>query len=154
MLITLLLLLHGLIAVGLLGAITHQAVAVLRHGSKVGKRGFVASYTAVDSRLFVHSVIAMYIASTIVGGLIYPSYRLDVRTAFEEMELGWAVGLFELKEHWGGIGLGVLPLYAMHWHREARPGADAGRIGVTLTLAFVVWFDFIVGHLLNNLRGL
>lgn len=148
-----LLLLHGLIAVGLLGAITHQAVAVLRQAGKRSET-FISSYRAVNSQLFVHAIIVMYVASVLLGGLIYPAYRLDVRVAFEEMELGWAVGLFELKEHWGGLGLATLPLYAYCWRPDALASVQVGRGIITATLAFVIWFDFLVGHLLNNLRGL
>ncbi|MCW1383706.1 hypothetical protein OLX02_12825 [Novosphingobium sp. KCTC 2891] len=161
LLIPVLLLLHGLIAVALLGAITHQAAAVLREGTARGtahpRASFAGRYAAVASRGFANAVIALYVATLVLGGLVYPAYRLDVRPAFEEMELGWAVGLFELKEHWGGIGLALLPLYRACWRQEdgaADHAMHKGRTGVTLTLAFIVWFDFIAGHLLNNLRGL
>ena len=164
MLIPLLLLLHVLVAVGLLGAITHQAAAVLRQRPRVRAGQLIARYAAVESRLFVQSIVVLYIASIVLGALIYPTYRLDARIALEELGLYWAVGLFELKEHLGGLGLAVLPLYAFHWRAEAasvgpRAGLPpvshaAGRIGTTLTLCLIVWFDFIAGHILNNLRGL
>lgn len=165
MLIPFLLLLHALLAVALLGAVTHQAAAVLRPGLRGPRAGFVDRYRGVQSRLFVGSVVLLYVGVMVLGALIYPAYRLDARIAFEEMALGWAVGLFELKEHWGGIGLAILPLYAFYWRqgdgpqdRDADKSADRGvrmgRIAVTLLLAFIIWFDFIVGHILNNMRGL
>lgn len=63
-------------------------------------------------------------------------------------------GLFEVKEHWGGVGLGLLPLYAWLWHSPQAVDAVRDRRIVTALLAAIVWFDFIAGHVLNNLRGL
>ena len=99
-------------------------------------------------------VASLYASLVVLGALIYPAYRLDVRIPFEEMSLGWAVGLFELKEHFAGIGLGLLPFYVSAW--KAAPTADRrrDRMGITLVLAFIVWWDFLVGHVLNNIRGL
>ena len=61
-----------------------------------------------------------------------------------------AIGLFELKEHFGGLGIGLIPAYIWAW----RSGSAAGRTGLTLVLAFIAWWNFLVGHVLNNLRGL
>jgi hypothetical protein len=63
--------------------------------------------------------------------LLYPSYRLDVRIPFEEMSLGWAVGSFELKEHAGGVALGMLPAYAFLWFRADDVALQRARTVVT-----------------------
>ncbi len=148
-----LLILHGLVGVALLGAITHQAVALLRgRGSRDGS--FLGRYAAVPHQGFTGAVALLFVVEIALGAFIYPDYRLDVRVPFEEMGLAWAIGLFETKEHFGGLALGMLPLYA--WLNRPGIAADrpADRMAVTLLLAFVVWFDFLVGHVLNNLRGL
>jgi hypothetical protein len=125
--VTALLILHGLVGVALLGAITHQLVSVLRR--RTTRNGtFLDRYTGVTQMTFTTAVVSLYVAGLVLGAVIYPSYRLDVRIPFEEMSLKWAIGLFELKEHFAGIGLAVLPVY--------------------------VWWDFLVGHILNNIRGL
>src|ERR1700753_3388698 len=73
-----LLILHGLVGVALLGAITHQSVALLRRGA--ARRGsFVERYAAVGQRTFTVAVMVMYVIGVVLGGLIYPAYRLDVR---------------------------------------------------------------------------
>lgn len=146
-----LLIAHGLIATALLGAILHQAVAVLRPAVRNGGT-FLSRYTAVGPPGFRNAVIMLYVASFVLGGVIYPAYRLDARVPLEEMQLGWAIGLFEIKEHFGGIGLAALPLYARAWN-PARP-AGPGRTAITLLLAFIVGFDFLGGHVINNIRGL
>jgi hypothetical protein len=149
MLTTLLLTAHLLAGVALLGATTHQSVALLRPSVTRGDL-LIARYAKVDHTAFTLSIAVLFVLSVLLGGLIYPNYRLHVRIPFEEMSLGWAVGLFELKEHFGGIGIGLLPGYICAW----RSRDAAGRLGLTLVLAFIVWWNFLVGHILNNLRGL
>jgi hypothetical protein len=150
---TFLLILHGLVGVALLGALTHQVVSMLRRS---GDRGtsFYHRYTGVNQQAFTTAVVVLYIAQVALGALVYPAYRMDVRIPFEEMSLGWAIGLFELKEHFAGIGLAALPFYAMTWRTEAATSHRRDRLAITLLLALVVWWSFLVGHILNNIRGL
>lgn len=157
---TLLLILHGLAAVALLGALTHQMVAMLRADAAVQadvvarRSSFTGRYVSVGHRGFTSAIIVLFIVSFLLGALIYPAYRVDVRIPFEEMSMFWAVGLFEIKEHWGGIGLGVLPLYVYVWRAEQLASRRRDRIAVTALLTIIVWTDFLVGHVLNNIRGL
>ncbi len=148
-----LLIFHSLAGVALLGAVTHQFVSALRGGGGRGP-GFLNRYSGVRQRTFTSAIIFLYLNSMILGGIIYPAYRLDVRVPFEQMSLGWAVGLFELKEHFAGIGLGVLPFYAWVWHAEREESHRIDRMAITALLTFIVWCDFLVGHVLNNIRGL
>jgi hypothetical protein len=148
---TTLLIIHGLVAVALLGAITHQAVSMIRRRA-VRSGSFLDHYSGVSSRTFTIAVVSLYVVAVTLGAIIYPKYRLDVRIPFEEMRLGWAIGFFELKEHFAGIGLGVLPLYAFSWTTPDEEYRGI-RLALTLLLLFIVWWDFIVGHVLNNIRG-
>jgi hypothetical protein len=153
-LITTLLIVHGLVGVALLGALTHQAVSALRQPTK-RTGSFVDRYTGVNQRTFTVTIVVLYLVGLTLGAVIYPSYRLNVRIPFEEMRLGWAVGLFELKEHFAGIGVGILPLYAYSWRLPAGDSSfERTRRILTALLAAIVWWDFLVGHVLNNIRGL
>ena len=98
--------------------------------------------------------MVLFLVTLGFGASIYPSYRVDVRVPFEEMSLGWAVGLFEIKEHIAGLGLGTLPLYGYVWRPGFNKGCRLDRPMLTLFMGAIVWFDFIVGHVLNNMRGL
>jgi hypothetical protein len=128
-------------------------VSLLR-GRAARSGSFVDRYTGVNQTTFTVAVVALFVANVILGAVIYPAYRLNVRIPFEEMSLGWAIGLFELKEHFAGIGLAALPFYAYTWHREPVAAHRRDRLAMTLLLTFIVWWDFLVGHILNNLRGL
>jgi hypothetical protein len=147
---TFLVILHGLLAVALLGSITHQAVAVVWPSKS--KSGFVNAYRSVSSRAYVNFNIVMFLVVACLGGYIYPIYRVWVRTYMENARLFPAVGSFEIKEQFIAIGLGLLPLYWLVWRRP-EPGSESARTAVTLLLCFIVWFAFIVGHVLNNIRG-
>lgn len=150
---TVLLLAHLLFAVSLLGALTHQAVALLASRA-LPERLFVGRYTRVNDTRFTWAVVVLYIGVMLIGAVLYPVYRVDVRIPFEELGLGWAVGLFEIKEHAAGVGLGVLPLYVYVWRAQSMPSHGLDRKFTTAFLALIVWFDFIAGHVLNNIRGL
>jgi|SRR5580692_3207017 hypothetical protein len=148
---TFLVILHGLLAVALLGSITHQAVAVAWPSRS--KVGFANAYRAVSGAAYVNATIILFIAVVILGGVIYPTYRVWVRTYLESARLYSSVGSFEVKEQFISIGLGLLPFYWLLWRRPEAAGKSA-RMAVTLMLCFIVWFAFIVGHVLNNIRGL
>lgn len=152
--ITILLVLHGLVGVALLGAITHQVISMLRKRSGTRSGSFVDRYTGVNQHVFVVAVVTLFIVQVVLGAVIYPSYRLNVRVPFEEMYLFKAVGAFELKEHFAGIGLGLLPLYVWLWRPARSDGHASDRLAITVILAFIVWWDFLIGHILNNIRGL
>lgn len=147
------LILHSLVGVALLGAITHQLVSIYRKPRPRGP-GFYDRYTGVNQQVFVVAVVALFAVEVLLGGIVYPAYRIDVRIPFEEMSLFSAVGSFESKEHFAGIGFALLPLYYWLWRPENADSHRRDRIGITSVLAFIVWWDFLIGHILNNIRGL
>ena len=149
---TLPLILHGLVGVALLGALTHQAVGLFpRAGMR--REGFAARYLAVRPGVFSTAIAALFALDVLLGAVIYPAYRMDIRMSFEDMGLAWAVGLFEIKEHAAGIGLGMLPVYLVMWRPSQSDTHVLDRRLITALLTLVVWFDFLVGHVLNNIRG-
>ena len=149
--ITVMLIVHGLAAVALLGAITHQAFSVARRPAS--RDTFARKFRSVSSPAFVNAIVILFAFTFILGGLLYPAYRLDVRPLLEDM--GWRApsGIFEIKEHLAAIGLGTLPVYWHAW-RANEPAWELVRRNLTWLLAFVVWFSFLTGHILNNLKGL
>ena len=151
--VTLLLILHSLVGVALLGAITHQLVSMYRR-RKVRTGSFIDRYTGVNQQVFVIAVIALYVTQVLLGAIIYPSYRLNVRIPFEEMFLFKAVGVFETKEHFAGIGVGLLPLYYWLGQPKVADSHRRDRLMITSLLGFIVWWGFLIGHILNNIRGL
>jgi hypothetical protein len=151
---TVLLILHSLVGVALLGAITHQVISMYRKRAGVRSGSFIDRYTGVNQQVFVVAIITLYVLQMVLGAVIYPSYRVNVRIPFEEMFLYKAVGSFEVKEHFAGIGLGLLPLYYWLWRPDAAQSHRRDRVIITSLLTFIVWWGFLIGHILNNIRGI
>lgn len=149
---TFLLIVHGLLAVALLGAVTHQAVSVFLPARKAAD-SFVGRMRAVSAPSYVTAIVVLYVTTAIFGGLIYPEYRLGVRVVLEQLDLWKANGSFELKEHFVAVGLGMLPAYWFFWRQPLAASYSRERAVITAALAFIVWWSFLVGHILNNIRG-
>ena len=152
--IVVLLIAHGLLAVFLLGAITHQALSVLAITPAANSRWkFVNRFRGVDATAYATPIVVLFAVTALGGALLYPQYRVDVRPALEDTQNSAANGVFEIKEHLGAIGLGLLPMYWLFWQRPLAPERAAARRNLTWLLAFFVWWNFLVGHIVNNIRG-
>lgn len=151
--ITTLLIIHALCAVTLLGAITHQTLSVW-WPVRAGTHGFIASFRAVRAVSYTNAIIVLYALTAAIGGvLLYPTYRITIRPLLEQLHFYPALGLFEFKEHLVALGLGLLPAYWYYWRQPLAAEQAGMRRALTSILAFVVWWGFLVGHILNNIRG-
>jgi hypothetical protein len=148
-----LLILHGLLAVALLGALTHQAFSVAA-AARSDKRSFFARFRNVNAAAYAKPIVLLFVVTALGGGLLYPNYRVDVRPALEDLQLRAANGIFEIKEHLVAVGLGLLPAYWFYWQTPLAPEQATTRRYLTWLLAFLVWWSFLTGHVLNNIKGL
>jgi hypothetical protein len=150
--VTVLVIIHGLFAVALLGAITHQALATLaparaRHGSFFGR------FRSVPSAAFVDAIIVLYAVSAILGAIVYFQFGIGIKPALENSNHWKSLGLFDIKEHFVAIGAALLPAYRICWRQERVNDLARRRSALTLILAFIVWWSFLVGHIMNNILG-
>jgi hypothetical protein len=151
---TLWLLVHLLLSVALLGALTHQAVAAMMPVRKVaGSAGFVTRFRAVPAPGYAAAVCLLWVLTFIVGSYIYTKYRIYIRIPLEQAHYWKTQGFFDFKEHVASVGLLLLPAYWFFWKNAHDPQYDTPRRMVTVFLAAACWFLFIVGHILNNTRG-
>lgn len=149
---TTLLIIHGLVAVALLGAITHQTFAAWA-SANLQRGSFLGRFRSVPSASFANAVVVLYAVSTLLGGIVYLYFRVDVRPELERAGHWHVLGFFDLKEHFAAIGLALLPAY---WVRRRRPRTDEPaqtRIALTTILAFTIWWGFLCGHVANNIMG-
>jgi hypothetical protein len=151
--IQILLIVHGLTATALLGAITHQAFSVARK-PVAPAHSFVGRFRGVNPPTFANAIVVLFIATFLLGGLLYPRYRIDVRPTLEDLQLRAANGAFETKEHFAAVGLGLLPAYWFYWRLPLARDAAATRKYLTWMLGFIVWWNFLAGEVLNNIKGL
>jgi len=148
---TALLIVHGLLAVALLGAITHQACSACLPARKPAA-SFQQRFRAVPGGGYVDAIIVLYILTFLLGAFIYPEYRVSIRVVVEQMEAWAENGAFELKEHFAAVGMAMLPAYRYFW-RQPSPENTRTRNAITALLALIVWWSFLTGHIINNVRG-
>jgi hypothetical protein len=149
---TMLLIIHGLVAVALLGATTHQTLATwiparTRPGSFFGR------FRTVPSAAFANAIVLLYVASALLGAIVYLYFRIDVRPQLERGGHWPALGFFDIKEHFVAIGLALLPAYWVCWQQPRGSELTRTRAALTMLLTGIVWWSFLVGHVLNNVRG-
>jgi hypothetical protein len=149
---TALLIIHGLVAVALLGAITHQTLATWA-GSRERPGSFFGRFRAVRSASFANAVVVMYAVSSLLGGIVYLYFRVDIRPDLERAGHWQTLGLFDIKEHFVAIGLALLPAYWICWRQPRADESPRARAALTSILAFIVWWSFLIGHVVNNIRG-
>src|SRR5712675_3232327 len=149
---TTLLIIHGLIAVALLGAMTHQTLAAwatvdARPGSFFGR------FRSVPSGSFANAVVVLYVVSALLGAILYLYFRVDVRPELDRAGHWHVLGFFDLNEHFAAIGLALLPAYWVCWRRPHADESAQTRTALTSILAFIVWWSFLTGHFANNIMG-
>ena len=144
---------HALLAVALLGALTHQAAAVLAPPRAGAAGGFVTHFRSVSGPRYAAAVCVLWGLVFIVGAWIYARYRLHVRILIEQEQLWKTLGVFEMKEHIATIGLGLLPVYWHLWKNARNAAYDSARKWLTVVLAAICWYSFLIGHIVNNTRG-
>jgi hypothetical protein len=151
MLITATLLLHGLMAIVLLGALSHQALALVGRG---GRETLSTRFRSVDPGGYTNTIVILFALTSLAGAFLYPQYRLTVRPVLEMFDLRAANGIFEIKEQFTALGLLMLPAYWSSWKRAKGSEYFLLRRSLTWLIAFFAWWSFFVGHLLNNIQGL
>ena len=105
---TFLFVMHGLFAIALLGAITHQAMG-LWWPYKSADPNFLGRFRAVKAASYTNAIIILFLITFALGAVVYPTYRIGARVFMENLRMGAAVGSFEVKEHLVSFALGLLP---------------------------------------------
>jgi hypothetical protein len=150
--VTALVIVHGPVAVALLGAITHQVLSVwVPTHAPAGS--FFGRFRAVPSAAFANAIVVLYAVSALLGGILYLNFRVEIRPALEQAGYWGTLGLFDLKEHFISIGLALLPAYWVCWRQPRSDEPARARAALTTILAFIVWWAFLIGHVTNNIRG-
>ena len=144
-----LLILHALTAILLLGSMTHNVLITTRY-----LKGHFRKIKL--EKLYVKVGFVSYLLSFVLGALIYPNYRYYVRALYFDKEVIWASNLFDIKEHWAGIGLALFMAYYL-LSINIDPQKDRSMLFVyvflSLSLTGIVWFAVISGLLLTSVKG-
>jgi hypothetical protein len=147
-----LLIIHGLISITLIGALSHQAFSLFKNTSPK-KNNIVARYGAVQGSIYTSTVCILWLITFLFGGWIYARYRIAIRIPLEQQGIWLTQGFFELKEHLVTLGFFLLPSYYALWKFDPNNEFLFAKKFLTLTLTFLCWYSFLVGHIVNNVRG-
>jgi hypothetical protein len=148
-----LLIVHGLAAFLLLGALTHQTISVWVP-IHVHVSNFFDRTRAVSAKNYSAAIVWFYIATFVLGMIIYPDFKLTSWNVINGQHWQKSVWGFEFKEHVLAIGLALLPAYWYYWRLPLVPERDVVRKMLTTVLTVICWIGFLVGHVLNNVAGL
>ena len=145
----LLLLAHLFATFVLVGSMTHNLLIVVGYlRGRFGRQNL--------EQLYVKVSLWAYVIVYGIGALIYPAYRIYIRHHYFDPELPWATGLFEVKEHWGAVGLALLFVYYF-LRRSFKPAEEKEKLFLYVALCFVLnvilWYKIVIGCYLTLLKG-
>ena len=133
----------------LVGSMTHNLLCVIGYlRGRFGRQRLELLYAKV--------AFWTYIIVYVLGALIYPAFRVYIRGNYFDPHLPWATGLFEVKEHWGAVGLSLFFVY-YSLRRNFQPDNEKEKLFLYVPLCFllnlILWYKVIVGCYLSLLKG-
>jgi hypothetical protein len=144
-----LLLAHLFVTIVLVGSLTHNLLVVVKYvRGKFGRQKL--------EWLYVRVALWSYVIVYVLGALIYPAFRVYIRRDYFDPELPWATGLFEVKEHWGAVGLALFFVYYF-LRKNFQPDKEREKlcwyVALCVLLNVIVWYKVVVGCYLSLLKG-
>lgn len=140
---------HLLATFVLVGAMTHNLLIVLK---------YVQGKFARKKREYYYLKISLwvYVLVYAVGAIAYPAFKINTRVRLLDEHLPWATGLFEVKEHWGALGLGFFVVYYL-LRRSFEPDEANGKlwfyVPLCLLLNLILWYKVVIGCYVALLKG-
>ncbi len=147
-----LLFLHFLAGIAVVGSAVHLTFRFSE--GLLGKAGRTAK-VCLHARTLMYS----YLASMVLGAMLYPAFRVRVRHEYLDVEIPLATALFEIKEHLAALAL--FPIVLLYFMARVFKRAGAfeseyrvlfgGLLGfVLISLGYAGW----CGWYLTTLRSL
>lgn len=144
-----LLLVHLFATFVLVGSMTHNLLIVIGYvRGKFGRQKLEWFYVRVS--LWAYTIVY------VIGMLIYPAYGAHIRHQYFDPQLPWATGLFEVKEHWGAVGLAMFFVYYF-LRKSFQPAQEKDKlflyVPLCLLLNVILWYKVVIGCYLTLLKG-
>ena len=146
-----LLVLHAVGAAALLGSSTHAAYEIIQYLRGKPRRPKL-------ERLHAKILLALYSGQFLLGAIIYPTYRVNVRAHHFDAHLPWASNLFDIKEMFAAFGLVLVVAYWLMSRKfdphKANPKPTVGLYAFCgLGVAAIVWFSSLSGFFLTTFKA-
>ena len=145
----------GLLALFLVDRVRLAAAAALRLGLHFTRRWLVfwCGLGGATGDATVGLWFEQVLLTALLGAVVYLYFKVHIQPDLERDRHWSALGLLELKEDFLAIGLGLLPAYWVCWRRPLDDERGWTRAALTAVLAFVIWWGFLVGHIMNDIMG-
>jgi len=128
---------HLVAAACALAACIHLALRLARLWRTGAYRGQVSLHARI--------LLVSYSLVFVLGGMLYPTYRIRVRRDFIEAALPTVQALFEIKEHFASVGMmAVAGVYILS-RDAAHPRSLPLWIGLLLVVLSVLSFNTVTG---------
>ena len=108
---------------------------------------------AVQPARYANAIVGLYVGAALLGAVVYLYFKVDIQPDLERDRHWQALGFFDLKEDFVAIGLGLLPAYWISWRRSFADEGRRTKVALTTILGFIVWWGFLVGHVVNDIIG-
>ena len=102
---------------------------------------------------YANAIVGLYVGAALLGAVVYLYFKVDIQPGLERDRHWHALGFFDLKEDFVAIGLGLLPAYWISWRRPFADERGRTEVALTTILGFIVWWGFLVGHVVNDIMG-
>jgi hypothetical protein len=150
-LISIALILHDISATALLLLISWQTLIAWSSTAGASSVRFETSFSSFGLRGLIS---ALFVSTIVLGGILYPAYRLFVRPNLVASGMRYANGAFEIKEQLAALCLVMLPVYYASWRSGDIISSPIARRVITSLLCAMVWWNFIIGHFMNFTKSL
>jgi hypothetical protein len=108
-------------------------------------------------RLYGTIVLWAYTVDFLLGSIIYPTFRVRVRADYFDPHIPQATGLFEIKEHWAAVGMGLaITVFLFSRDLTEQDDSRSNRLffALVLLLNLLVWYLISNGFYLVTLRSI
>jgi hypothetical protein len=156
-----LMVMHAIGGATLVGAATHQLLWCRGY-----LRGHFAAYER-ERRMARWSAL-LYVLNFLLGAALYPTYKVRVRVAWFDtplravaetgasVDLSWLGRLFDIKEHWGALGVAaalVLVWLGCFAHPARSPATTRLYVGLSFVACATTWVGAIIGLVVASYRA-
>jgi hypothetical protein len=109
-------------------------------------------------QLYVKISFWAYNSAFLLGALVYPTFRIRARAEYLDSLRPAVSGLFEIKEHWGSIGLALMFAYYLMSTRLSPQKESAKLFFFYVPLCFmlniVVLYLIYSGYYVTTVKGI
>ncbi len=140
---------HLIVCMALVGSTTHNLVLLVGYiRGRYNKAPLEKMYTQI--------MLWTYSGTFLLGALIYPVYAVRVKHEYFLSDMPWAIGLFEVKEHWAAICWALVIAfwyYRKQFDPRTEPRFMISYLVLGVSINVIIWYLLWSGYYLTTLKS-